>query len=489
MNLTFWDNENRDLSQSSLTIRVLNPLQEQELFVNLFGAFAGQKWLPYCTMVGCASNASQCVRLGGKEMFNTISIDGYTQAYFKSLYTLDNTFLSINCHKILIPCCFPKPMDKEKPMSSVLSSFPFKMPSLPTLSDILGLKSHSLIGKLISLIPDLPPMTLFSECDRTVGSGVAACLQYFSPIQFVTDFLNGNKDSLCCTHFRHNACIQGVRDAAHLAKVANLCPDSVSDELISTLTDSTVNSYITKSCKSFNAGKCVMDSVGDVVQTIQGFFTPNQQKPVITQIIERTPQLFNTNSGANVYTSDIPYNRNSNLNPNLNRNTYNSDNSFVMNPFREIINRGINRQPNRVPNREIIPEVVRPAENPLINKSIRDLLDRQYIPEASDVKPTKELLDQNQTTGALTTRPITSLFGELLNTKQERPKEEKSKEDNESDISSIFGSFGDLFGLDNQRVRNDTRNGPKMQPFFANFFGMNESENQTIVRDITDSFN
>ncbi|CAG2173778.1 unnamed protein product, partial [Oppiella nova] len=218
---------------------------------------------------------------------------------------------------------------------------------------------------------------LFSQCDRTVGSGVATCLNYFSPIKFVTDFLGGNKDSLCCsistveywehTHFRHNACIQGVRDAAHLAKSAHLCPDSISDDLITTLTDSTLNSYITKSCKTFNAGKCVMDSVGDVVQTIQGFFTPQNQKPVIPQIVDSAPPLFTTNSRTNVYTSDsgIPYDRQPNHN-------YNTDNSFVLNPFREIINRGINR------------ETARPTENPLINKSVRDLFDRQYIPEASD---------------------------------------------------------------------------------------------------------
>jgi len=38
---------------------------------------------------------------------------------------------------------------------------------------------------------------LFDECDRTVGKGVAVCLQYFSPLQFITDIIGGNKDSLC----------------------------------------------------------------------------------------------------------------------------------------------------------------------------------------------------------------------------------------------------------------------------------------------------
>ncbi|CAG2173779.1 unnamed protein product [Oppiella nova] len=181
MNLTIWDHENRELSQSSVTLRVLNPFQEQELLANLFGVFYGHKFLPMCSMVGCATNATQCVGHGGKEMFNKMSVGDYTQAYFKSLYTLDNTYLSINCNKFLIPCCFINSLKSEKPKpSSHWTLFPLRMPSLPSLPK-LSLEKYSMIKKLISLIPELPPMSIYvmSNICKGITGGVAlmACNQ------------------------------------------------------------------------------------------------------------------------------------------------------------------------------------------------------------------------------------------------------------------------------------------------------------------------
>lgn len=292
---------------------------------------------------------------------------------------------------------------------------------------------------------------LLSECDRTVGSGVATCMQYFSPIKFVTDFLGGNRESLCCTHFRHNACILGVRDAVELAKAANLCPDSISDELISTLTDSGINNYITKSCKTFSAGKCVMDSVKDVVNTIQGFFTPQQQqKPVINQLFNTVPQIFNRGVG-NSYSSDDSYNRS----PNYNRNhNYNTVRTPLLGPFREIINRGI----------------VTTTENPLINKSVRDLFDRQYIPEASAVEPIKEVANENRSEVA---NPMRDLFSGFIDPTEEVDEDPEVNGEN----LSIIDSIGDIMS---SIQRNNSNIGFNLSSIFDQIFNPNQTNNQTI---------
>ena len=101
--ITIWDDEDANQRQGSLTIRFMN---DKGLLMTIMDALRGQKLLPMCSMVGCASNATQCVANGGKEMVNKMSVGDYTQAYFKSIFTMDKTFLSINCNKMLIPCCF-----------------------------------------------------------------------------------------------------------------------------------------------------------------------------------------------------------------------------------------------------------------------------------------------------------------------------------------------------------------------------------------------
>ncbi|XP_054161919.1 uncharacterized protein LOC128959909 [Oppia nitens] len=333
----------------------------------------------------------------------------------------------------------------------------------------LSIRLFVLILLIIGINALTDDFDLFSQCDRTISSGVATCLQYFSPIKFVTDFLIGNKESLCCTHFRHTACIEGVRDAAKVAKAANLCPDSISDELISTLTDSTVNTYIRHSCKGFNAGKCVMDSVGDVVNTIQGFFTPqtSQQKPVVPQILQTVPQLFNTNGGQqNIYISDIPYQTNNVKQPKVNSNS-----EFILNPFREIFN------PNPNPNPKPIESLPKPTENPLINYSVRDLYNRQYISEASDIKPITQ--EVNKTNSSIN-GPMSTLISGLFNPIQQDLT--KSLANNKN--PSILDSIGNIFNNNNKQ---NNSNDYDLTPFLSNIFSdFNDTNNATVVKDIND---
>ncbi len=188
------------------------------------------------------------------------------------------------------------------------------------------------------------------------------------------------------------------------------------------------------SCKSFNAQKCVMNSVGDVVNTIQGFFVPQQNKPVIPQVIDN---VFNRGKASN--------------NNNYNNNYYNSGQSSLLGPFREVVSR------------------VTSTENPLINKSIKDLLDGQYIPEASVLKPIRDVINGRKET-TTTETPIRSLFDGLINSQT-------------SDEPSILDSIGSLFNT------NDSKS-PSILESIGDIFKVNGTDDsQTIVKDITDAIN
>jgi len=179
-----------------------------------------------------------------------------------------------------------------------------------------------------------------------------------------------------------------------------------------------------------------MDSVGDVVNTIQGFFVPQQQKPVIPQVIDNIFNRGNTDT----YNSNV-----------------NNDRTSLFNTFREVRNR------------------VTPTENPLINKSIRDLIEGQYIPEASVLKPVKDVInDRTQTT--TTESPLRSLFNVIRgprNAKNPSPTEEPS----------ILDSIGGLFNTNNN-------NSPSILQSFGDIFSVNGTDNgSNILRDITDAIN
>ena len=198
-----------------------------------------------------------------------------------------------------------------------------------------------------------------------------------------------------------------------------------------------------------------MDSVGDVVNTIQGFFVPQQQKPVVPQLIRTVPQIFNGGNGGNGYRVDDNY-RNHN---------YDTDSSSIFSPFREIIN------PRRVTHQT--------TQRPLIVQSVRDLFDRQYIPEASDVKPTKEIADQNRTVDQ---NPLRSLFSGLIETTEVA----KDSDDN-SEEPSLLDAIGSIFGS-GLTTNRDKKNNTNGHNFFSDIFNMNDTDS-ILVKDITDSLN
>lgn len=111
---------NKTVSEHSIEVSIIQMILLKELCHKILSFFVlfsenyliqlikGKPLLPLCSMVGCATNATQCTVYNGEEMMNSVPIGNHTQAYFKSIFASDKTFLSINCDKTQIPCCFSK---------------------------------------------------------------------------------------------------------------------------------------------------------------------------------------------------------------------------------------------------------------------------------------------------------------------------------------------------------------------------------------------
>lgn len=264
-----------------------------------------------------------------------------------------------------------------------------------------------------------------------------------------------------------------------MAKAANLCPETFADELVSTVTDSGVNHYVLKTCRTFNARKCVMDSVGDVVNTIQGFFVPQQQKPVIPQLIQRVPQVLR--SEVNAYSVE-DNNKNHNYRYNNDNDDYNSAGTALFNPIRELINR-----------RAKIP-ATSTTEEPVFVQSVRDLFDRQYIPEASDVKPVKDEPEAKPFDHTLR-----SLFMSLIGNSRPNDKKNDSTVKNDDDVKedkakgqpSLLGTISTFLdsGLSGLSLENHNQNRTTGSDFFGDIFKFNGTEGLNIVKGIADQIN
>ena len=206
-----------------------------------------------------------------------------------------------------------------------------------------------------------------------------------------------------------------------------------------------------------------MDSVGDVVNTIQGFFVPQQQKPVIPQLVRRIPQVFR--SGGNAYSTEDNYN-----------NDYSSAGTDLFNPIRELINR-------RAP----IP-VTSSTEKPLIDQYVGGPYDRQYIPEASDVRPVKD-----DSKGQQLDQTLRSLFTGLIgNTrvgddKERTSKSANGKQDNVESEPSLLGAIGSFLDSGFNTAKRNKTSG---NDFFGNIFGnINGTDGRDIVKGFADAIN